>query len=133
MCLEHTLSEGYQNYLKAIYILGDRQEYVRAIDLSRLLDVSKPSVSKMLKRLEGDELVLVNEKNHILLTSHGKEHAKEVYESHSLIEHYLHDILGIDHQTAHEDACKLEHKLSNDTLLKLEEHYNAMIQRKISV
>ena len=107
------LLESAENYLEAILILKQDRK-VRAIDIVNHLGFSKPSVSVAMKQLETNGYISRDDDGFIDLTDSGQEIAEMIYERHQL----LSDIfvsMGVDEETAREDACKVEHDLSEET------------------
>ena len=115
--------ESIEDYLEKILMLKEKQPLVRAIDLATYMGFSKPSVSVALKKLKNYGYVLVDEKTgDITLTEEGLRIAKATYERHQIIAKTLMD-LGVSEKTAYEDACAMEHIISEETFAKLKERY----------
>ena len=115
--------ESIEDYLEKILMLKEKQSLVRAIDLATYMGFSKPSVSVALKKLKNYGYVLVDEKTgDITLTEEGLRIAKATYERHQIIAKTLMD-LGVSEKTAYEDACAMEHIISEETFAKLKERY----------
>lgn len=112
--LMHQIVDSTENYLEAIYMLSQKKDCVRAIDIVHHLDLSKPSVSIALKKMVGEEFILVDEKNCIHLLDSGLEIAKRIYEKHLFFIQLL-EAAGVDPKNAEEDACKLEHAISDES------------------
>lgn len=108
-------------YLEAIYVLSQKSDEVRAIDVGDYLGYSKPSVSRALGLLTDDGYISRNEDSFISLTEAGKEHAKSIYERHTLLTEVF-TKLGVDKETATEDACRIEHYISDTTFNAIKEH-----------
>lgn len=117
------VTEAVENYLETILILSKLQPDVHAIDICSYLGYSRPTVSVILKKMKEQGLVCVDNDNHITLTVKGKEVAEHVYERHNIISELLMK-LGVSKETALEDACKLEHDLSDETFNALKAYYN---------
>ena len=116
-------NESREDYLERILMLQERNGYVRSIDIANSLGYSKPSISVAIKKLKADDLIEIEEKtNYITLTKKGNEIAQMVYERHKIISSLLMHI-GVDEETALEDACKIEHDLSVETFEKIKETY----------
>lgn len=116
--------ESGENYLETILMLNKQNDNkTRAIDVTNALGFSKPTVSIMLKQLRENGYVTVNEKGHISLTQSGLNIANKVYEKHVVITEALIRI-GVNHDTAYKDACKIEHDISDETFSKLKEYLN---------
>ncbi len=106
------LQESGQMYLETIYVLTQRSSSVRAIDVCEHMGFSKPSVSRALGLLKNGGFVTVDENGFLSLTDCGREIAEKIYERHTVITKILLH-LGVDKQTATDDACKLEHAMSD--------------------
>lgn len=116
--------ESAENYLEAILMVRQEKGAVRSIDIVNHLGFSKPSVSVAMKHLESDDLIHRDNDGYICLTESGEEIAQMIYERHSL----LTDIfirLGVDPEVAREDACKIEHDLSEQTFEQIKRVYTA--------
>ncbi|MBQ2767865.1 MAG: metal-dependent transcriptional regulator [Clostridia bacterium] len=106
--------ESAENYLETIYILGKQRNGVHAIDIANALGFSKPSVSIAMKRLRENGYITIDEFQHISLTPSGREIAERVYERHDIL-HNLLVRLGVSNETASNDACRIEHVLSEES------------------
>ncbi len=114
--------EAGENYLETILMLNKQNNNeTRAIDVTNALGFSKPTVSVMLKHLRESGYVTVNSKGHLSLTDEGLKIANKVYEKHIVITEALIKI-GVSHDTAYKDACKIEHDISDETLEKLKKY-----------
>ncbi len=120
-----SLHESGQMYLEAIYILSQRSPYVRAIDVGEHLGYSKPSVSRAMSILRRDGYVLTDENGCLRLTDAGRRVAETMYKRHTVLTRLLTE-LGVDEETAAEDACRIEHIISEKSfhavLRYLEQH-----------
>lgn len=110
-----------ENYLESILILSQQQKTVRAIDIVNTLGFSKPSVSIAMKNLRALNLVMTDADGHISLTPEGLAQAERVYERHTVLTTALLAI-GVSPKTAREDACRLEHEISDETLDRLKDY-----------
>ena len=108
------VSEAIENYLETIYILSQQQNEVHAIDICSYLSYSRPTVSIVLRQMRDQGLVIVNEDNHIYLTEEGERIARRMHERHELLTR-LFMSYGVSKETALEDACKIEHDLSEES------------------
>ncbi len=99
-------------YLEAILVLSAQKPSVRAIDIGEFMGYSKPSVSRALRLLRAEELIETDENGFITFTDSGKARAQRIYERHTVLTDLL-IRLGVDKDTAAEDACKIEHHLSD--------------------
>ena len=115
------VSEAIENYLETIYILSQQQNEVHAIDICSYLSYSRPTVSIVLRQMREHGLVTVNEDNHIFLTEEGHRIASRIFERHEVLTQMLTQ-LGVSHETAVRDACKIEHDLSNETFEAIKRH-----------
>ena len=106
-------TESRENYLEIIYMLSSRGD-VRAADIVRESGFSKPSVSIAMKHLKSQGYVVIDEKRHISLTEEGRKIAVEVYKKHRYITKFLFDSLGVSERVAEEDACRIEHIVSDE-------------------
>jgi Mn-dependent DtxR family transcriptional regulator len=106
--------ESSENYLEQILILSKKQNEVRSIDIVNSMNFSKPSVSIAMKNLKQNECINVSEKGLITLTDKGLEIANKVYERHCVITQTLIQ-LGVPEDIAAEDACRIEHDLSEES------------------
>ncbi len=112
--------ESAENYLEAIHVLKKEKGQVRAIDVVHYLGFSKPSVSIAMKQLETNGYITRNEDGHISLTDEGTEIAVSVVERHELLTE-LFMAVGVSEETAKNDACKVEHHISQETFECLKE------------
>ncbi len=108
------LQESGEMYLETIYVLSQKNQTVRAIDVSEHMGFSKPSVSRAIGLLKSGGYVTVDEEGHLSLTVEGREVATKIYERHRLLTGWLVK-LGVDEATASADACKMEHHISDVT------------------
>ncbi|MBQ9086033.1 MAG: metal-dependent transcriptional regulator [Clostridia bacterium] len=106
------LHESGQMYLETIHVLLQSSQQVRAIDVGEYLGYSKPSVSRALGILKKGGFLLVEEDGSLHLTQRGREEAEKLYERHTVLSGLLMS-LGVDEKTATEDACRIEHVLSD--------------------
>lgn len=109
-----SLLESGENYLETILMLSKTQKEIHAIDIVNHLGYSKPSVSTMLKKLKEDHYITIDESSHIHLTSTGLKIASKIYERHTTLTNFFEKI-GVQKEIAEQDACKIEHDLSNET------------------
>ena len=115
------LMESGEMYLETIYVLSQRSSAVRGIDIGEELGYSKPSVSRALGVLKDEGLVKKDEDGFIKLTEAGEILAKRIYERHSVLTKLLIG-LGVDEKTAAEDACRVEHYISDTTFDAIKAH-----------
>ena len=112
------IKESAENYLETILVLKNKKGNVRSIDVAHELMVSKPSVSVAMKNFREEGYITVDTDGSLSLTEKGLMIAERVYERHQIITEALMSI-GVDEITAKEDACKVEHHISNITFEKL--------------
>lgn len=115
------MNESAENYLETILILSHRKPYVRSIDIANELDFTKPSVSVAMRNLRENGYIAVDEEGHILLTESGRQIAETMYERHTMLSNWL-MYLGVDKETAVEDACRIEHVVSAKSFQAIKEH-----------
>ena len=108
-------------YLENIKVLQKEKGAVRALDVSRRMGFSKPSVSRALKLLKADGYIVVDEDGYISLTATGCEIADKIYERHTILTNML-VMLGVDEKVAACDACKIEHDISDESFEAIKEH-----------
>ena len=115
--------ESIEDYLEKILMLKNEKELVRAIDVATFMGFSKPSVSIALKKLKTYGYVTVNDDTgEINLTDSGREIAEKTYDRHLILSRALID-LGVTESVAYEDACAMEHIISQETYDALKNHY----------
>lgn len=117
------ITEAVENYLETILILSQKQPDVHAIDVCSYLGYSRPTVSIILKKMKEEGLVSVDGDNHIRLTDAGRIVAERVYDRHQVLTGFF-EMIGVSKDTAAEDACLVEHDLSDETFALLKSHYN---------
>ena len=115
------LQESGEMYLETIHILSQKSSAVRAIDVGEYMGYSKPSVSRAIGLLKQGGYVTADEFGHLLLTDEGREVALKIYERHTLITQML-EAMGVSHDTASEDACKIEHVISDESFEAIKKH-----------
>ena len=113
--------ESIEDYLETILILKNKLGIVRSIDIVNEMGYSKPSISVAMKNLKAKELIFMDKEGHISLTEKGLNLANNVYERHIVLTNALISI-GVSEQTAKEDACRVEHDISEETFLKIKEY-----------
>lgn len=116
--------ESRENYLETILVLKKLNGQVRSIDIARKLNFSKPSVSRAIGILKEDGFVVIDKDGYIEFTQKGKEKAESVYDRHNQITEFLISIVGVSADIAEEDACRIEHVISEETFLKIKEYLN---------
>lgn len=114
--------ESQEDYLERILQLSKKKDVVHSIDIAKDMSFSKPSVSIAMKKLEENGYIFINKKGDITLTSRGLEIAEKTLEKHLIITKILMSI-GVDEKTAREDACKMEHDISDITWEAIKSHF----------
>ena len=115
------IHESAENYLETILILKKRLGQVRSIDIAGELSFSKPSVSVAMKNLRLNGYIDVSKDGYITLLEKGQEIAEKIYERHTLFSDWL-VTLGVSPEVAAEDACRIEHVISNETFEAFKAH-----------
>ena len=116
-----TIHESSENYLEAMLMLKEERGYIRSIDVAEKLGVTKPSVSYATKRLRESGYITLDPAGMIVLLPPGLEIAERIYERHKLLTE-LFIGLGVNPETARQDACKIEHDLSVETFEAIRRH-----------
>ena len=115
------IQESGEMYLETIYVLSQKSASVRAIDVGESMGFSKPSVSRAISLLKKDKLVTTDELGFLKLTEAGEKRAKQIYERHTILT-ALFTRLGVDEKTAADDACRIEHYISDETFRAVKDH-----------
>ena len=114
------LQESGEMYLESIYVLCNEKKNVRSIDIVEYMNFSKPSVSRAVGLLKNGGYITVDSDGYITLTDVGLEVSKKIYERHSTISAFL-VRLGVNEETASQDACKIEHVISKESFERLKD------------
>lgn len=117
------LKESGEMYLETIYVLSQKKNFVRAIDICEEMGYSKPSVSRAMGLLRDGGYINVAKDGGITLTDLGLEVAERTYERHQVLSKFFISI-GVNEETAVNDACKIEHVISSETFAALKKHMN---------
>jgi len=115
------IKRSAEDYLEMILMLTQEKGYARSIDVAAELNVTKPSVSHAVKRLRENGYLTMDVDNSLHLTESGREIAERMYQRHQLLTRFL-TALGVDETTAREDACKMEHDLSDESFAAICKH-----------
>ena len=118
-----SLQESGEMYLETIYVLSKESDAVRGIDVAEHMGFSKPSVSRGIGLLRAEGLVKNDKDGNIKLTEAGEILAQRIYERHTVLTQLLIDI-GVDEKTAADDACRVEHYISDTTFDAIKRHMN---------
>ena len=108
-------------YLETIYVLSKEMNIVRSVDVGEHMGYSKPSVSRAVSLLKQGGFLVVEDNGNLLLTDAGREIGEKIFARHKLLTELL-VRLGVDEKTAAEDACKMEHAISDETFDALQKH-----------
>ena len=115
------IHESAEDYLETILILKERSGQVRSIDIATEMNYTKPSISVAMKKLRDNGYIEVDKDGFITLTASGYEIASNIYNRHKVLTDFFIS-LGVDQKVAAEDACKIEHDLSDETFEKIRAH-----------
>ena len=115
------IHQSAEDYLECILKLSKQRPVVRSIDIANDMNYSKPSISVAMKNLRLNGYINVDESGFITLTDSGMEIASNIYDRHLILRKWL-EFLGISPETAEQDACKIEHTLSQETYAALRKH-----------
>jgi len=115
------LYESGENYLETILVLEERIGKVRSIDVAREHGYSRASISRAMGILKKEGLLEIGQDGALELTKKGRKRAQAVYERHKVISEYLVSFLGVKKRTALEDACRIEHILSEESFSRMKE------------
>ncbi len=114
--------ESAEDYLERILIIQHEKGFVRSIDIAHELNFSKPSVSVAMKKLRENDYIKVDDSGYITLTDAGYKIASSILERHEVLTTLLKK-LGVSDEVAAQDACKIEHDLSEETFACIKKHY----------
>ena len=117
--------QSEEDYLEKILMLEQAKGKVRSIDIANLMGFSKPSISIAMKKLESKKLIEFYNNNYIMLTEEGRAIAEATYKRHKLLTKFFEKI-GVPEDVAEEDACEIEHDLSQVTFDKIEEYLKSI-------
>lgn len=115
------IQESGEMYLETILVLMQTNQHIRSIDICEYMEFSKPSVSRAVSLLKNNGYIEVDASGYITLTQEGYAIAKKIYERHKILTDLL-VTLGVDEKTAAQDACKIEHDISDESFAALKEH-----------
>ena len=118
-----SIQESGEMYIETIYILTQNSDKVRSIDVCEHMGYSKPSVSRAIGILKRDGYITVDTSGYITLTDSGIEAAERIYERHTILTAFL-EKLGVSHETASSDACKMEHIISEEAFSAIKKSVN---------
>ena len=118
------LGESLEDYLESILVLSKQLPIVRSVDVASYLGYSKPSVSHAVKLMHEQDLITLDKNKSLHLTEKGAAIANETWRRHQFFTHMLMEI-GVDKQTAQEDACRMEHVVSQKTFDAIRDYFEA--------
>lgn len=116
-----SLNESGEMYLETIYILSQKKPAVHSVDIAEHMNFSKPSVSRAVGLLKNQMHITVDKDGSITLTESGKELATKIFERHNVLSDIL-KAIGVSDKVATEDACRMEHVISEETFEALKRH-----------
>ena len=119
------LQESGEMYLETIYVLSQKSPNVRAVDVSEYMGYSKPSVSRAVGILKNAGYIVTDKNGYLVLTESGVEVAKRTYERHKVLKE-LFVKLGVSEEIASDDACKIEHVISEEVFAAIKKYFNEM-------
>ena len=122
------LHESAEMYLETIYELSQRNPNVRSIDVAESMGYSKPSVSRAVGLLKQGGYLIMEKDGSLILTESGLDVAKNIFERHKILSQLLRGF-GIDEKTAAEDACKIEHVISETTFQAIKQAHQRFIEK----
>ncbi len=122
------LQESGEMYLETIFILSKEKNYVRSIDVCEYMGYSKPSISRAVSVLRNNGYVDMDDRGYLSLTDSGRSIAEKIYERHQVLSRILQD-LGVDEKSAVEDACRIEHVISDTSFAAIKAHIDQMSKK----
>ncbi|MBP5564278.1 MAG: metal-dependent transcriptional regulator [Lachnospiraceae bacterium] len=114
MRTDNTIGKSAEDYLESMLILKEKNGYIRSVDISDFLGVTKPSVSAAMKHLREDGYIEMNRSGFITITEKGLKIADKIYDRHKKLTNFF-VALGVSYDVAESDACKIEHDISDET------------------
>ena len=113
-----SVHESGEMYLEAILVLSKQNGFARSIDVSEYLGYSKPSVSRAVGILKNGNYIVVEKDGSLSLTESGKKIAEKIFERHTVLSRFL-EVIGVSDEIAAKDACKIEHVVSDETIMAI--------------
>lgn len=123
------MKESGEMYLESIYILCNSKSNVRSVDVAEHMNYSKPSVSRAVGILKSEGYIHIDDDGYITLTQSGKDAADKIFERHTVLTKLL-ERIGVDKETASEDACRIEHVISDETFAAVKKFVKKIVCRK---
>ncbi|MDR1092834.1 MAG: metal-dependent transcriptional regulator [Clostridiales bacterium] len=114
------IHESGEDYLETIYLLSRKKAGLHSVDIANELNYSKPSITRAMKILRANNLITVDELNHIKLTEEGIARAERIFDRHDTLTRFW-IINGVSPETAAKDACRMEHDISEEAFLRVKE------------
>jgi len=111
-----------ENYLETVWLLKQKKETVRSVDVAEALGYSKPSVCRAMSLLKEEGCIVMDKAGHIELTPKGDALAEAIYEKHTVLTEFLVRFAGVSGEKAQEDACRIEHVISEESFLGLKNY-----------
>ena len=124
------IQESGENYLETILILKNRNGYVRSVDIANELSFTKASVSRAMSILRKAGLIVMEKSGNIVLTESGFARASAVYERHTVLSDFFRKVLGVDPETAVQDACRIEHVISEESFEQIKQYVADQVQKR---
>ncbi|MBP5353826.1 MAG: metal-dependent transcriptional regulator [Lachnospiraceae bacterium] len=121
--------ESGEMYLETILVLAQAHPEVHAVDIAAEMNISKPSVSRALGRLKDESCIIIDANGRIAFTEKGRSIAEKIYERHQVLSELLVS-LGVSPEVAAEDACRIEHDISDETFQCIKDHREKMSKKK---
>lgn len=126
------INESGENYLEAILIINQRKKQVRSIDIAKEMNFSKASVSRAVNKLKDEEFLNIDDNGYLTLTEKGMSLATKIYERHRFFTDFL-IYLGVDKDIAAQDACKIEHVLSQESYQAMKTYLTTAKNKNIKI
>ncbi len=120
-----SIHESGEMYLETIHVLQKKNGFVRSVDVAEHMGYSKPSISRAVGLLKTNGYITVDKSGYITLTEAGLDVANKIYERHTVLSSFL-TALGVDKETATEDACRLEHAISDQSFEAIKKHLETL-------
>ncbi|GHU99375.1 DtxR family transcriptional regulator [Clostridia bacterium] len=114
------IHESGEDYLETIYLLSQKKAGVHSVDIANELNYSKPSITRAMKILRANGLIVMDADNHIRLTAEGNARAEEIFDRHDTLTKFW-VLNGVSAETAARDACRMEHDISEETFARIKE------------
>ncbi len=130
MRTDNTIGKSAEDYLESMLILKEKNGYIRSVDISEFLGVTKPSVSAAMKHLREDGYIEMNRSGFITITEKGLAVANKIYDRHKKLTDFF-VALGVSYDVAESDACKIEHDISDETFDAICNHSKKYKKTKI--